>query len=280
MSIRIIAEGVYDTAHAVFEAHQIRKEKPDAVFLELPDDLFQRILTDYSSGKIGIPDLKKRLFKAIQKEERRVDHNLVDKFLEGEIEHEELEVIETEGREIHVMKAAKDVGAELIAMDMPLEEVERYIEKEFRAEHINKTRHVIISKELPDILWKLSDIFHYPYYFIERIMHHHAIHTTNPYKHNVSTCRVCKMGTRWDRFVNRFMIPIFEKMPLSKGLKDELKIAYIIRRVDYYRERHMARKILQEYRKLTLKLGRTPKIIAIVHLWNAMELERLIQGVE
>lgn len=280
MSIRIIAEGVHDTAHSVFEAKEILREKPDAVFFELPDVPFQKILNDYAIGKLKMKELKYLLFKAILKEEKRVDHNLVDKFLMGEIEIEELEAIETEGREIHVMQAAKKVGAELVAMDMPLNKVETLIQNEFEQEHIDATKKVMVSENLPNIVWELSDIFHYPYYMIEKIIHHHAIKTTNPFKHNASTCKVCKLGARWDRAVNDVLIPIFDKLPLSKEMKLDIKVAYVIKRIDYYRERYMARKIMSVYNDLTKKLGRPARVLAIVHLWNAIELERLLQGLE
>jgi hypothetical protein len=278
--IRIIAEGVYDTAHSVFEAHEIRKEHPDAVLMELPDYPFQGILDDYMKGKLNLSQLKKELGAAIELETLQVDHDLVNKFLEGEIEEEELEVIATEGREIHVMRAAKEVGAELHAMDMPIEEVEKLIEHEFEEEHIENTKQVIKTKNLPFLIWKISDFFHYPYYLLERIMHHHAIKTTNPFLHNVSECEVCRIGVHWDRIVNHVVIPIFNRMPLSKALKDQMKIAYIIRRIDFFREQHMANKISEVYNRLQKKLGREPRLVAIVHLWNAVELERLIRGIE
>ena len=278
--IRIIAEGLYDTAHSVFEAHEIMKEKPDAVFLELPDKPFQAILDEYSSGKINQEQLKKKLFKAIGAEEREVDHDLVTNFLEGEIEEEELEVLETEGREIHVMHAAKKVGARLYAMDMPLEEVGPLIEKEFEEEHIENTKEVINTQNLPDILWELSNIFHYPYYILEKIMRHPAILTTNPYKHDVSRCSVCKLGAVWDRFIHKYILPIFDHMPLSDTLKTDMKIAYVIKSVDFHRERHMAAKIASVYRKLKRELMREPNLLIIVHLWNAVELERMLKGLE
>jgi len=278
--IRIIAEGLYDTAHSVFEAHEIMKEKPDAVFLELPDKPFQQILDDYSNGKLNQEQLKKVLFAAIGAAEREVDHDLVTNFLEGEIEEEELEAIETEGREIHVMHAAKRVGARLYAMDMPLDEVEKIIFEEFAQEHIKNTREVINTQKLPDLLWELSDLFHYPFYILERIMRHPAILTTNPYKHDVSKCPVCRLGALWDRFIHKRILPIFDYMPLSCGLKKDMKIAYVIRDIDYHREMHMAAKIASVYRKLKAELGREPRLLAIVHLWNAVELERLLKGLE
>ena len=276
--IKIIAEGVYDTAHAVFEAHEIKKIKPDAVFFELPEAPFQRILNDYSAGKLNIKQLKTKLFKAIGAEEKIVDHELLNKFLVGEIEKEELEVIETEGREIHVMKAAKDVGASMYAVDLPLKKVEELLLKEFAQEHVDATTRVVQTKKLPFIVWELSDIFHYPYYFIERVLHHHALVTTNPYKHNVNNCSVCKAGVAFDRFMNSLLLPVLDKLPLSKGLKTDLKVAYALRELDFYREQHMAGKIAGVYKSLQKKLGREPRVVVIVHLWNALELERLLQG--
>lgn len=278
--IRIIAEGVHDTAHSIFEAREILNTRPDAVFFELPDVPFQRILNAYSAGKLTVKGLKKELFRAIRKEEKEVDHELLKKFLVGEIESEELEVIETEGREIHVMQAAKEVKAQMYAMDMPLEQVEKLLLRKFKQEHINNMKITLNMNTPPFLVWELSEIFHYPYYFIERIMHHHAIKTTNPFLHNVNACKVCKLGTKWDRLVNSIVIPIFNAMPLSKELKRDIKIAYVIRNMDFHREQYMARKIARVYTDLEKRLGREPKIIAIVHLWNAVELERLLRGLE
>ena len=278
--IRIIAEGAYDTAHAIYEAHEIRKWKPDAVFFELPITPFQKILDQYSSGKLNIRQLKKALFKALGIEEKEVDHTLLDRFLEGEIEAEMLEEIESEGREIHVIQSAKKVGAEMYAVDMPLDMIEREISGEFKIEHIKNARQIIETKRLPYIIWELNDIVHYPFYFMERIIQHHAIHTTNPYKHNVNTCPVCKMGADWDRFMGGLLLAFLSRMPLSKQLKTDIKAAYIIEKIDQIREEFMATKIISAYKKLKRKLGRQPKLLVIVHLWNAHRLEMMLKGIE
>lgn len=278
--IRIIAEGVYDTAHSIYEAHEILKEKPDAVFFELPDIPFQEIFDMYSQGKIDVKQLKKLLFMAIRKEEKEVDHELLNKFLVGEIEGEELEDIETEGREIHVMQVTKKVGAKMFAMDYSLGKIEALLSREVAEEHMQNVKEVIRSKKLPFIVWELFEIFHYPFYVVERILHHEALRTVNPFIHNVNHCKICKWGTKWDRWVNRLMIPIFDKMPLSKELKADIKIAYVMRKVDYLREEHMAKVIAEKYYELQKKLGREPKIVVIVHLWCAYELERILEGLE
>jgi hypothetical protein len=279
--IRIIAEGMYDTPHAVFEAHEIRRDKPDVVMLELPDKDFQPIFDDYNTGKINVRQLKNRVFKAIEKEEREVDHELATKHLAGEIEHEELDVIEAEGREIHVMKAAKDIGAKLYAMDMPLNRAAKMIEAEIELEHLENAKSVIRTKELPFIVWELSDIFHWPVYVVERILHHPALKTTNPFVFNVNESWLSKIGVKWDRFANHMFIPFFANLPfLSKELRRDIKVAYAIRRMDYHREMYMAANIVRVYKRLRRELGREPRIVVIVHLWSAVELERLIQGLE
>ena len=111
MTIKVISEGMHDTAHAVYEAEQIMRIKPDAVFLELPASPFQGILDSYLSGKgSGEEGLKKNLLRALGKTEKKIDHNLTDKFLAGQIEAWELETISKEGRDVHVLKAAKKAG--------------------------------------------------------------------------------------------------------------------------------------------------------------------------
>lgn len=280
MTIRIIAEGVYDTAHSVFEAHEILKEKPDAVFFELPDIPFQEILDAYSSNRIDLRLLKKWLFKAIQAEEKEVDHELVNKLIVGEIEEVELGEIESEGREVHVMQAARKVGAQMVAMDMPLEAIEKELSKDVEQAHIDNVKLILKNKQLPFVVWELFEIFHYPFYVFERLLHHHAIQTMNPYIHNVSKCRVCRLGTKWDRGINELMIPIFEKLPLSKEMKDDLKIAYVMRKVDAMREKYMASKIISAYKELQRKLKREPRILVIVHLWSAHELENILKDLE
>lgn len=278
--IRIIAEGVYDTPHAVYEAHQVHEWKPDAVFLELPTKPFQKTLNKYNKGKININGLKKQLLKEIGAEEKEVDHTLTKNFLEGEIEAEELEAIEAEGREIHVMKAAKDVGANLYAMDMPLPEVEKEIEDEFKREHIKNAKQVINTKNLPYVVWEINDIIHYPFYIIERLMQHPAIQTTNPYHYNVNESTLCKLAIKWDRGLGNFVMKVLSAMPLSKELKADLKAAHIINIIDLIREEYMAATIIEKYKKLKKKLGREPKVLAIVHLWNAGRLQRMLEGLE
>lgn len=276
--IRIIAEGMYDTSHAVFEAHEIRKETPDAVIMELPDDVFQPIFDKYNANKLTHTQLKSQMLKAIKKEEKAVDHELAKKHLAGQIEHEELDAIEAEGREIHVMTAAHEMGAELHAMDLPLKEAAKHIEKELEAEHIKRSVKVANTRELPFIVWELMEVFHWPYYMIERIIHHHGIKTVNPFLHNVNNCPICKMGTIYDRIVNALSLPLLVRLPLSKELKNDLKIAYAITRIDYYRELHMAGTISLVYGELKQKLGREPKILVITHLWSSLELERILKG--
>jgi len=279
--IKIIAEGAFDTAHSIFEAKKIWEERPDAVFMEVPDEPFQKIFDDYSSGKLGMSQLKKKMLKAIKAEKKKVEHTLLQKFLEGEIEEEELEALETEGREIHVMQIAKKVGAKLYAMDLPLDEVENALSVEFKKEHIKNTRKLLEARQIPYILWELSDIFHYPFYLVERLMRHHAVHTSNPFKHDPSTCPVCSLGVHWDRFFSSVIIPLLEKiLPLSSGMKQDLKVAYIIRKIDQHREYHMAETILKKYRELQKKLKREPNIVVIVHLWSAVELRRILKGLE
>jgi len=280
MSIRIIAEGMYDTAHAIFEAHEIKKVKPDAVFMELPYEPFQKVFDDFNSGKIGVLQLKKKLLTAIRAEEKDVDHDLLKKYLLGKIEHEELEAIETEGREIHVMQEAKNIGAELHAMDLPLDKLEAYLLEEFKEEHVKNSRIAIETQQLPDILWKLSEILHYPFYIVERILRHTALVTNNPYKHNVSTCSVCKLGVLWDRMVHKLFLPMILWLPMSSELKNDMRISFVIHEMDSHREKYMAQKIAQEYRRLKKKLGRAPRILAIVHLWNANVLRKYLRGLE
>jgi len=275
MVIRIIPEGMSDTAHAVFEAQEIRN-----VFLELPDKPFQAILDKYQTGKMSVEQMKSELFKAMGAEEREVDHELAKKHLAGEIAHEELEAIEIEAREIHVLEAAKEVGAKLVAMDLPLDELEQWTEKEIEKEHLDNVKAVFQAKTLPIFMWKISEILHFPMYMVERLMRHPSLVTTNPFKHNVKNCNVCKISTRWDRYTHHLVVPILNLMPLSKELKDQMKIAYLIQEADKHREKHMAMKITEVYKELKEKLGREPNVLVIVHLWNSFELERMIKGLE
>lgn len=278
--IKIIAEGAYDTPHAVYEAHQVQDWEPDAVFMELPEEPFQKTLDKFNEGNIGVKKLKKMLLKEIEAEEKEVDHELTDKFLAGEIETEELEAIEAEGREIHVMKAAKEVGAPLFAMDMPLSEVEEEIEAEFKKEHIENAKQIINTKKLPYIVWELNDIIHYPFYIVERLMQHPAIATTNPYHYNVNESTLCKLAVKWDRHIGNFVMNLLSSMPLSKELKTDIKAAHIINIIDALREEHMAGRVVEEYKKLKKKLGREPKVLIVVHLWNAGRLQRMLEGLE
>jgi len=280
MSIRIIAEGVYDTAHAVYEAHEIKKTKPDAVFMELPYSPFQKIFDDYNSNKLSITQLKKHLLKAIKVEEKDVQHDLLKKFLLGQIEEEELEAIETEAREIHVMQQANESGAELHAMDVPLDDLEKYLVKLFQKEHVKSTREVLETQQLPDILWKLSEILHFPFYIIERLVRHPGLVTSNPYKHDHMNSSISRIGVLWDRMVHKLFLPMIFILPLSKGLKNDMRISFVIHKMDQYRERYMAAKIATEYRRLKKKLGREPRILAIVHLWNANTLKKYLRGLK
>lgn len=280
MSIRIIAEGAYDTAHSVFEAHEVKKTKPDAVFMELPYEPFQQIFDEYNKGKLSIPQLKKRLLKAINVEAKDVDHDLLKKFLLGQIEEEELEELETEGREIHVMQQAKKCGAELHAMDVPLKELEKYLSGLFIKERIKGVREVLETQKLPDILWKLSEILHFPFYLVERTVRHPGLVTSNPYKHNHFESTISRMGVVWDRAMHKAFMPVFTAMPISKGLKDDLKLSLVIHEMDQYREQYMAAKIAKEYRRLKTELKKEPKILVIVHLWNAGMLQKYLRELE
>ncbi|MFH1450504.1 MAG: hypothetical protein ABIF92_00805, partial [archaeon] len=279
-SIRIIAEGVYDTAHSIYESHEIKKTKPDAVFMELPYAPFQKIFDDYNNGKLSLNKLKQQLLSAINSEKKDVEHDLLKKFLLGQVEEEELAAIETEGREIHVMQEAKKIGAELHAMDVPLEELEKYLFTLFKEEHVQSTRQVLETQHLPDILWKLSEILHFPFYLVERVVRHPGLVTDNPYKHNHFENTISRLGVLWDRAVHKLFLPMIFLMPLSKQLKNDMRVAFVIHKMDQYRERYMAKKIAKEYRRLKKKLRREPKIIVIVHLWNAMTLERYLRGLE
>ena len=69
-------------------------------------------------------------------------------------------------------------------------------------------------------------------------------------------------------------------VPFSRGMKQALKVSYIVNRLDKYREEHMARVIAKTYKALGDHLMRTPNIIVIVHLWNAGRLKRMLQGLE
>lgn len=276
--LRIIAEGAHDTAHAVYVAEQIYKWKPDAVFLTLPTKPFQKILDEYNNGKLSLTDLKKKIFKEFEIEQKDVDHMLAKNFLEGQIEAEELDEIESEGREIHVMKAAKDVGANLYAMDMPLDKVEEEIEIEVEQQHIKATKEILYTKRLPYTVWQLNDVIHYPFYVIERALRHPAIETTNPYEYNVNQSKLCKLAVRWDRGIGNFMIKLLSGLPLSKQLKTDLRAAYLIGIIDNIKEEYMAATIIDKYRKLKKELGREPKALVAVHLWNAGRLQRMLEG--
>tara|TARA_Y100000310_G_scaffold270246_1_gene283935 strand:- start:578 stop:1420 length:843 start_codon:yes stop_codon:yes gene_type:complete len=280
MSIRIISEGVYDTAHSIFEAHEIKKQRPDAVLLELPSSPFQKIFDEFNKGKMSSASLKKKLLAAIKVEKSDIQHDLLKQFLLGQVEEEELSAIETEGREIHVMQAAKNTGAELFAIDVPLDKLEKYLLGQFKKDHVERTRQIIETQQLPDILWKFSNILHYPFYILERIMRHNAIVTSNPYKHNVSECTVCRIGVLWDRTVHKLFLPMFMLMPLSRKLTNDMRLSFVIHKMDQYRERYMARRIAEEYQRLKKKLGREPRIIAIVHLWNANTIRKYLRGLK
>jgi len=276
MSIEIIAEGAHDVAHSVFESREILKKRPDAVFLELPSTPFQKILSAYSSGKLTDAQLKKKLLAAISAEKKEIDHDLVDKFIVGELEMEELESIETEGREFHVMKSAKKVGAELHAVDIPLDKLDPYLTKKVKEEHLEMAKVAFSTKRLPFIAWELADLFHYPFYFLERLVRNPSIKITNPFIHNINENKMAKLGAKYDRWVQRLVLPLFMHMPLSRELKDAIKVGYILGEMDVLRERFMAAKITKRYRELEKELGREPNIIVIVHLWSSAELERLL----
>ncbi len=280
MAIRIIAEGAKDTAHAIYGAHEIRKTKPDAVFLELPVSPFQEIFNDYVSGKIGDNALKKRLFKAVGKAEKKVDHDLADKFIAGELEAEELEAIESEGRDVHVLKAAKKSRAKLFAIDMPLDEIEKELLEEAEREHITNTKEIFKTNKLPNLIWELNEIIHYPFYVFERLIRHHGIVTMNPYRHNVNDCQHCMSGALYDRALSNALYGILNILPLSGRTKNEIKVAYLLRKIDFIREKYMASVILEKYRELKQHLHREPKILVIVHLWNAASLKWILKDLE
>jgi hypothetical protein len=152
--------------------------------------------------------------------------------------------------------------------------------KQFDKEHVVQTKAIIQTQQLPDILWKISNILHYPFYILERIMRHNALVTTNPYKNNVSDDKVAKLGVMWDRMMHKLILPMFFFLPISKGLRNDMKLSLVIHSMDRYRERYMARRISGEYRRLKKKLKREPRILAIVHLWNANTIRKYLRGLE
>ena len=271
---------MYDVAHAVYAAHEIRKMRPDAVFMELPVSPFQEILDDYMAGKFGEEGLKKRLFGAIKKAEKKVDHDLTEKFLAGQVEAWELDFIRKEGREVHVLKAAKKVKAKIFAMDMPLDELEKELIMEAEREHIQNAKAILATKKLPPLIWELNELIHYPFYIVERVIRHHAILTTNPYRHNVNVCALCRGGAAYDRAASSILFGILNYLPLSSETKSEIKVAYLLRKIDYIREKHMAAVVLEKYRELRRMLGRDPKVLVIVHLWSAPRLKWILKDLE
>ena len=278
MSIKLIAEGRYDTAHAVYVAHEISKSRLDAVFFELPEQPFQEILDEYSAGKFGEDALKRKLFATVKKSERRIDNELVKKFIKGDVEAEELETIGSSGREVHFLQAAKRAKAKMYAMDMPLEEIEGELVEEAGREHIKNAKAVLTwEKQLPNLVWELNEILHYPFYILERVLRHHAILTTNPYKHNVNYCRVCRLGAAYDRAVSTIAFGIFNFLPLSGETKADIKVASLLRKMDFAREKYMASVIVGRYKELKKELGREPKVLVIVHLWHAARLRFILK---
>lgn len=280
MAIKVISEGMRDTPHAIYEAQEIIKTRPDAVFVELPMSPFQGIFDAYNSGRIKEEELKSRMARALGKPGKKVDHTLASKFLAGQVSALQLEEISREGRNIHVAAAAKKAGAKIFAMDMPVDALEEELSEEAEAEHIKGVKAVLSTKKLPQLIWELNEIVHYPFYVIERLLRHHAIITTNPYVHNVNYCGFCYMGSAYDRAISSILFGILNFMPLSKGTKLQLRIAYLLRKVDYMREKYMAAVIAEKYKELKNKLGREPKVVAIMHLWSAPNVKWILRDLE
>ena len=69
-------------------------------------------------------------------------------------------------------------------------------------------------------------------------------------------------------------------MPLSAEARLQIKIAHLLKRMDFLRERYMAAVVLEKYRELKKKLGREPNVLVIVHLWNAPRLKWMLRGIE
>lgn len=271
MTVVIIGQRRYDTPHAIWTAKYIMDKKPSAVAIELPRDPFQKIFTDYQNDKINDEELKKFILEFVGKE-LDIDGELINKFIDEEIVAEELEDIEPDGSFYHILRAAKKINADILAIDVPLKEIEeevandlKRIEQEHKDELIKKGKDIMTTKKVPAHVMGFAELIHKPFHWFELLIGHEP--AENPFNHPPH-CRWCRLGVKYERFFHN--IYAFWSERFHKNY--EKRVFAALHAFDLKREEQMARSIEKEL-DLLKKNNKEGNMVVILHLWHQMKVE-------
>ena len=280
MTVVVIGQRRYDTPHAIWTARYIMDKKPKAVALELPRDPFQEKLDKYKAGKLKDAKLKEFILDFVGKE-IDLDEKLVQKFLENEIDAEELEDFEPDGSFFYILKAAKEVGADILAIDVPLHEIEEEVAEELTAieqdhkDHlINKGKDIMVTKKVPSHVMGFAELIHKPFHWFEIVIGHEP--ADNPF-HHPPHCRVCHWGVKYERFFHNFYAWFSERF----HNEHEKRVFSVLHKFDKKREEKMAESIDKELTTLK-KQDKEADMIVVMHLWHKDRVEGILrdEGVE
>lgn len=275
MTVVVIGQRRYDTPHAIWSAKYILEKKPSAVAIELPRDPFQRIFTEYQTGKIDDNELKRFITEFVGKE-LDLDEELLSRFIHNEIVAEELEDMEPEGSFFYILKAAKKINAEILAIDIKLKEIEEEVSKELRAVEeeyrdilVQKGKEIMTTKQVPSHIMGFAELVHRPFHWLEILIGHDP--ADNPFIHPPH-CRWCRLGVKYERFFHNLYAYWCERFHKSH----DKRVFAALHKFDLKREEKMAQAIENELKRLR-KEDKESNMVVILHLWHQANVEYLLQ---
>lgn len=260
--IVVIGQNRYDVVHALKVAKIIKKTKPDAVALELPEG-FQKIINRFEAGKIKPKDLDFAFGKLIGRS-LEVDEKLLEKLEKKKVQTNTLTEYSPDGAFIHMIIAAKKAGAKVYAVDVRMRDIRKKIRKTIRSD---KKKIILDKAEMRAVapsqgVLFFSELVHAPFHFLELLVGH------NPYKdpfNHPAECGMCKFGVKWERFWHSVLANIVNLIP-----GDQSDYLYALHRYDQIREQTMADKIAAIDKKHN-------KVLAVVHAWHESAIEKNLE---
>lgn len=256
--IIVIGQNRYDVPHALKVAQIIKKTKPDAVALELPEG-FQKVIDKFEKGKVKPKDLDREFGKLIGRS-MEIDETLVDKFEKKKIKTMDLGQYSPDGAFIHMILAARKAGAKVFAIDIKIKEMRKGIEKSLNVKNkdrvVEKAERRVVTPSQGVLFF--SELVHAPFHFLELILGHSP--HDNPFNHPPE-CRICKWGVSWERFWHSVLANVLNLLP-----GDQSDYLYALHKYDRLREKTMASRIAEIDKK-------NKKVLAVVHAWHEMAIE-------
>lgn len=261
----VIGQPRYSTPDTMTIIHLLKKQKTDALLIDVIGPQFCRIINLYIKGKLSLSKFIGKSSKLFGTD-LSTGIALLDDYEQGKVPLDRLKFVDSHASLVHLIIQAKKLGCQVY----PIPHVHsRFIEKEARKRINNDALVRTVCSEIEgnedvfmDVLMDWSDK---PVRLFEIVIGHNP--DQNPFCHKTD-CRVCRLRVWWARTVLSWGYLI------SKFLPRSVRARFVFENIfDKVVEEESAQYVFDVYNNLKTGFGREPVMISVVHLWHEIGVE-------